>query len=588
MAIYIYGNRIKIERLVLGVITITLGLYLFLKGSNSEPPQVGGHPHQRPKTIQADIDQQYLNYMDSTIKKCPDYTQYSETFHGPPSKGDHKYAYMRPAPKCRTFKSEAVEFVINDLKKKLKDPDLARLVENCLPNTLDTAILWHASSDHKTTKRMVTPQTFIVTGDIHAEWLRDSARQLSVYQPFVKYDKKLQEMIKGAINTQVSYILNSAYCNAFHPPIGSGIKKGTSAIDNVHPQPDWRQVFECKYEIDSLASFLTLLNEYYANSKDASFIDDLWLRAYERILLVLKRESSPTYDKDTGRVLPFYYTFQRDTNIGTETLPLAGTGNPVNYDTGLVRSAFRPSDDACILQFFIPGNMHMLSELKKVRELFLKDDLGISTHTRLSLLIKTTDEFIDSIEKGIEEHGIVDHPRFGKVYAYEVDGYGGSIFMDDANIPSLLAAPDMGYKSVDDEVYQNTRKMLLSKEGNPYYLKGKYFHGIGGPHIGVNNAWPMSLLVAMRTTDSDEEIMEDLQLIMDSTANLGLIHESVHVNSKNGVLFTRSWFAWGNAEFGKTLLHLAAEKPHLLFKPEYAEPYNLHEVLKDFTPSDTK
>ncbi|EGV60682.1 hypothetical protein PSN45_001545 [Yamadazyma tenuis] len=589
MAMYVYGKRIRPERLaVLVVAAVVFTVYLYVYSLPNILPEVVDDKKSSVVSLPRrqgidNIDQQFLEYMDSKVTKCPDYTKYSELSHEPFSKGPLKYAYMRPAPKCRTFVSSAVEYVIDDLKKKLKDEDLGRLVENCLPNTLDTAILWHVPTGEKNTAKQVpTPQTFIVTGDIHAEWLRDSARQMSAYQPFVKYDTKLQELIKGAINTQSLYLWNSPYCNAFHPPTGSGIKKGNSAIDKVHPRPDWRHVFECKYELDSLASFLTLSNEYYANSGDMSFVNDAWLQAYNQILSVLRRESSPTFNQRTGSVLPFYYTFQRDTNIGTETLPLAGTGNPVNYGTGLIRSAFRPSDDACILQFFIPANMHMLTELKTLRTQILNEKLHVDSKLDINAMIATTDTVIKNVEIGINQHGIVDHPIFGKVYAYEVDGYGSSIFMDDANIPSLLAAPDMGYIELENKVYQNTRKMLLSKNGNPYYLKGRYFSGIGGPHIGINNAWPMSLLVAMRTTNDDEEILRDLKLVMESTAGLGLIHESVQVNSRGGNAYTRSWFAWGNSEFGKTILHLAKHKPHLIFKEEYHQPYDIDKVLQEF------
>ena len=193
----------------------------------------------------------------------------------------------------------------------------------------------------------------------------------------------------------------------------------------------------------------------------------------------LAQRKRPSFDEETGQALPFYYSFQRNTNIGSETLPLGGVGNPVNYGTGLIRSAFRPSDDATILQFFVPGNIHMYTELKRARKNFINND----NIPRDRLIVETVDSFIETLSVGIEKYGIINHPEFGKVYAYEVDGYGSATFMDDANIPSLLSIPDLGYKPVDDEVYQNTRKMILSKEGNPYYLKGYYFEGIGGPTL---------------------------------------------------------------------------------------------------------
>lgn len=513
--------------------------------------------------------------------KCPDYVEYSQKPHPPFTQGKYNFPFMRPSLECRTFTSKAVEYLILDLKSKVNSVDLGRLIENCLPNTLDTTILWHKSSltNLNAARRQDYPQTFVVTGDIHAEWLRDAARQLSTYQPLIKYDPELREMIKGAISTQAFYVINSPYCNAFHPPPGSGVKRGNTAMDYVFPHPDWRQVFECKYELDSLASFLTLSNDFYENSDgDISFVNHYWLRALEKLLIVFKRESQPSFDEETGAAIRFYYAFKRQTDIGTETLPLGGVGNPVNYGTGLIRSAFRPSDDASILQFFIPANIHALTELQRLRKNFLNED--VITDKDISVLIETVDHFIDSLTKGIEKYGIVEHPKFGKVYAYEVDGYGSAVFMDDANIPSLLSIPDMGFKPRDDPIYQNTRKMILLKSGNPYYLKGRYFEGIGGPHIGIHNAWPMSLLMRIRTSDDDEEIMENLKAVMDTTAGLGLIHESVNVNSAYGREYTRSWFAWCNSEFGKTILHLAKHKPYLIFKEEFqSEAYKIDEVL---------
>lgn len=539
-----------------------------LKDKPKEDPIESKPEPETPDNYKDEITDDFLAALDAQTKECPHYVEYSKKPHPPFSSGQYKYPYMRPAPKCRTFVSPALEKLVNDLKKKLKDPDLARLVENTLPNTLDTTILWHQPKAEGK-----DPETFVVTGDIHAEWLRDSARQLAVFQPLIKYDEKLRDLIVGAIRTQEKYVIAAPYCNAFHPPPQSRVKPDGSAKDDVRPPPNWNTVFECKYEIDSLASFLTLTNDYVENSGgDINVITSSWIVAYERILGVLNRESQALFDKYTGASVPPFYSFQRKTKIGSETLPLSGAGNPLNYGTGLVRSAFRPSDDATILQFFIPGNAHMVTELKRTLNnilLKLPEPFSVEKH------IFWTKKFIKDIDAGIQEHGIITHSRWGRVYAFEVDGYGSGIFMDDANIPSLLSLPDLGFLDVKDEVYQNTRSMILSKLGNPYYLKGKYFEGIGGPHIGTSNAWPMSLLMRIRTTDDESEIVDNLEKVMATTGSLGLIHESVNVNLPGGEHYTRPWFAWSNSEFGKTILHLAVHKPHLIFKEKYATPYNV-------------
>ncbi|KAH3678456.1 hypothetical protein WICMUC_001473 [Wickerhamomyces mucosus] len=512
------------------------------------------------------------NIVTSDTGKCINYVDYSQQIHGPLSEGELQLPYQRPPERCRTYKSNTVERVLSDLKQRVKNPDLFRLIENALPNTLDTAILWSQVKEEPYS-------AFISTGDIHSEWLRDTARQLSIYQKLTPYEDSLKKLLKGAIHTQSSFVTIAPYCNAFHPPPGSGVKKGDGAIDKVNPRPPWKHVFECKYEIDSLASFLTLSREYYENTQDYEIFDIEWLNALANILTVIRRESSPTFDEN-GNVLPFYYSFQRNTDIGTETLPLAGTGNPVNFGIGLVRSAFRPSDDACIFQFFIPGNAHLQVELEKIYKIMKSVEHKIPTFdNQLPKMLDDVNNYAKLIKESIYKHAVIEHPEFGKVFAFEIDGYGGAVFMDDANIPSLLSLPDLGFLEKTDAIYQNTRKMILSKRGNPYFLEGKYFKGIGGPHIGIHSAWPMSLLVQIRTSDNETEILESLDLVLKNTGDLGLIHESVNVASPGGYDYTRPWFSWANSEFGKTILDLAKRKPHLIFKDEYKKiPYDIENL----------
>lgn len=476
---------------------------------------------------------------------CEDYTSYSQRRHPPFSNGPLHLPSQRPPKHCRKFRSQVVDDFIVDLQSKIQDDDLGKLIENTLPNTLDTAILWFNNDT-------ASPRTFISTGDIHAEWLRDSSRQLSVYMKFIDKDPNLSLMIKGAILQQAEFIQLAPYCNAFHAPEKSKVERKPSSIDDVFPIPDWDQVYECKWELDSLGSFLELSNEYIENSHDWSLVKDkVWLNAVETVLNVLERQSQPTFDSN-GSLSPFTYTFKRETKIGTETLPLDGSGNPVNGGTGLIRSAFRPSDDSNIYQLFVPANAQMLCQLRKIGS-SLPKEMG-----KRALVI------LNGIESGLQTHAIINHPIFGKVYAYEIDGFGGQNIMDDANIPSLLSLPDFGYGTIHDEIYQNTRKMVLSKKGNPYYLQGEHFSGVGGPHVGLKRAWPMSLLIQIRTSEDDDEIKELLKLLKTSTGGLGLMHEGINVDVINGDDYTRSWFSWCNSEFGKTILDLLERKPHLV------------------------
>lgn len=416
------------------------------------------------------------------------------------------------------------------MNEKMLDPDLARIFENAFPNTLDTTVRWHVDGlDEPHLKssygidrgKWRGAQSFIVTGDINAEWLRDSTNQLAQYQKLAKKDKAIERLILGAVNTQAEYVIESPYCNAFQPPDPSRLPPTDNGQqDAVHPVYEPSKVFECKYELDSLAHFLSLTNQFYKHTGNTEFLTSRWYIALDTLLNVLDEQGKPTFNPQTGAFEVNQYNFRRRTDAGTETLSLSGNGNPLNWGTGLIRSAFRPSDDATILGFFIPANAMMSVELKRTAEMLAK--VG---KPALAKILKSRGE---AIEKGVWEHGVVAHKKYGNVFAFEVDGYGSAILMDDANLPSLLALPLLGFVTTEDETYQNTRRMILEKEGNPYYLTGKAFHGIGGPHIGLEHAWPMSLLVQAMTSDDDKEIVAILSAVKRASP-LGLIHESINV-----------------------------------------------------------
>jgi len=510
-----------------------------------------------------------------------------------------KVPFQRPSILCRTFESAQVEETIDYMKSNMIDQDLAEIFENAFPNTIDTTIRWHTDGsqviDVDERESIVGhqwqgPQSFIVTGDINAEWLRDSTNQLAQYQRLAKKDPAIHNLILGAINTQAEFVIESPYSNAFQPPPPSGLEAsyGIGTQDAVHPASDPSRVFESKYELDSLAAFLSLGNQFYNHTGSTLFLTSRWYTALDTLLTTLDEQSQSTFDPESGSLGLNMYYFNRHTDSGTETLNLRGHGNPLNSGTGLVRSAFRPSDDACILQFLIPANAMMVVELRRTATI-----LSVAGKTTLS---KDLLSRAKSIEEGIYKHGVVEHKAFGKVFAYEVDGYGSAIFMDDANVPSLLSLPLLGFIDRDDKLYQNTRKMILSRKGNPYYLEGLAFKGIGGPHIGLRSAWPISVLVQAMTSDDDEEIKSCLKLVKRASP-LGVIHESVNVDNERDYtrkchylffrffffLFERiscvvddliigPWFAWANSVFAQTILDLAERKPHLLFG-ENAKPY---------------
>jgi uncharacterized protein len=373
------------------------------------------------------------------------------------------------------------------------DPDLGQLFQNTLPNTLDTTIAWHVTSTPSSNPSLSSkhprhhsaqwngPHSFIVTGDINAEWLRDSTNQLAPYLKLAKYDSSLQTLILGAINTQVEFVIQSPYCNAFHAPQPSGLKREQDVFqafhnpDEVHPGVDDDVVFECKYELDSLAHFLSLGSQYFEHTGLTDHLTNRWYLALDAILQVLDGQSRPTFDTN-GQYQANQYSFTRLTRTSTETLGLSGMGNPLNSGTGLIRSAFRPSDDATVLGFFIPPNAMIAVQLSKTANAIAATDNANKT------LIEELRSRSARLTAAVREYGVVNHKRYGEVFAFEVDGYGSHVIMDDANIPSLLSLPYLGFLGTTDPVYRNTRKMILSQSGNPYYLNGTEFHGIGGPH----------------------------------------------------------------------------------------------------------
>lgn len=503
----------------------------------------------------------FLSFLSSipilALAQCPEYIDYARQVHEPLSSGKYKLAYQRPSEECRTFKSRVLEDTLTRMESVVEDPDLYRLFQNAYPNTLDTAIKWKGYSANNAEEEL----TFIITGDINAMWLRDSSNQMQSYLPLLNASRdpnSIASLYRGVINLQARYLLSSPYCNSFQPPVESGIKRATNdaaSQDSVYPPYSNDTVFECKYELDSLAAFLQISADYYNATGDHEFFKRFqWIRAVEAILDVAHDMMRPTYGSD-GAVLENPYSFTRYTTRATETFSNDGIGNPVANGTGLIRSGFRPSDDATILQLFIPANMMFSAYLDLTAGIMNQLNTGKSGSLAQRMI-----DLSKSLRDAIEKHGTIYHPTYGKIYAFEVDGFGGSIIMDDANIPSLLSAPFFGYK-VDLETYANTRALVVS-ETNPYFMRGPVISAVGGPHQGLGMAWPMASIVRILTSDNDEEITSELRQILRSTAGLGLIHESVFSFDQNR--WTRQWFSWANGLFGQMILNLEGRKPGIL------------------------
>jgi len=331
------------------------------------------------------------------------------------------------------------------------------------------------------------------------------------------------------------------------------------------------KVFERKYELDSLAAFLKLSNQYHnAMPHDLSPYDAHWRGAVELAVQAMRGMQTATEDD------PGIYRFQRTTTAPTDTL-WQGTGFPGAW-TGMIRSAFRPSDDACTYPFLVPANAMAVVELRGVSKLLdtlsLQDDPSSSPSSSIpcpgcSDLGKEASSLANEVDQGIREYGRLTRPLRGirsegspSPFAYEVDGYGNELFMDDANVPSLLSLPYLGYTAVDDEAYLATRRGVLSGAHNPYFFNGTAAAGIGSPHTGLGNIWYMGIIMRALTSTEEGEITACLEMLKKAGAPTGFMHESF--NKDNIGVFTRQWFSWANSLFGELILTLAQHKPHLL------------------------
>ncbi|KAI5120497.1 hypothetical protein M0805_000082 [Coniferiporia weirii] len=473
--------------------------------------------------------------------QCPDYTTFSQSPQGNNSAGPLALPYMRPSPECRTFNSSSVEKVIVDMKARLKDPDIARLFENTFPNTLDTTVKYFNATENI---------AFIITGDITAQWLRDTANQFAHYYSLLGQDKELATLVKAVIHNEARYISEYPYCGAFQPPPESGLAptvNGYATGVTVNPPVNNNTVYECKYEIDSLCGFLKLSRSYYASTNDSSILNSEWLTAISQIFRVIDEQSQGSWDEDFNFIS--YYNWTGGNGALSPAVPNGGNGEPKGY-SGLVGTHHRPSDDLSTFAFLTPANAMLAVELTNLANML--ESAG--QFSNISTLARNISSRVTSaIWNTTVENGI---------FAYETNGLGSRYVMDDANVPSLLSLPYLGFLNKTDPTYLATRKVVLSR-GNPYYAKGANFFGIGGPHVDAWNVWPMSLISSIYGTDDDDEITSTLYTIANNTMGLGLIHESISIYDASD--YTRPWFAWVNSYFAEMLLDLAQRKPGLIF-----------------------
>jgi hypothetical protein len=447
-----------------------------------------------------------------------------------PLAGAAEFASRRPAPQARRFTSEAVESVITSAKRSIADPEVAWLFENCYPNTLDTTVEYSEANGR--------PDTFVITGDIHAMWLRDSTAQVWPYLPLATKDEKLRKLLAGVVHRQTKCILIDPYANAFNlGPTGSEwAKDRTRMLPELH---------ERKWEIDSLCYAVRLAHGYWKATGDTSIFTADWKQAAALIVKTFREQQR----KDTAGP----YRFQRLTTVPTDSLPNGGYGNPA-VPCGLIRSGFRPSDDACIFPYLIPSNFFAATSLDQLAEIHAKvsaDEAAARDARSLAAEVRAA----------LEKHATAQHPRFGRIYAFEVDAYGSVLLMDDCGIPGLLSMPYLGCMTASDPVYRNTRAFALS-EANPFYYRGTAGEGLGSPHSGLDMIWPMGIIARALTSTTESEIAFCLKSLKQTHAGTGFMHEAFHKD--DAAKFTRKWFAWANTLYGELVLKVLDKHPRLL------------------------
>ncbi|HFI0364022.1 TPA: glycoside hydrolase family 125 protein [Streptococcus suis] len=417
------------------------------------------------------------------------------------------------------YTKEIIENWLTGIQKKTADhPSWGSVFERCYTDTLD-----------RTISQLEDGTTFVLTGDIPAMWLRDSTAQVKPYLALAGKDETLRQMIVGLVERQMAFILMDPYANAFNQAAnGRGHQ-----TDHTQMGP-W--IWERKYEVDSLCYPLQLAYLLWKATGETSHFNQTFFGAAEKIVQLWKmeqhHENSP-------------YSFERDTDRLEDTLTHQGKGAPCAY-TGMTWSGFRPSDDACIYPYLIPSNMFavvVLGYLGEIAEQFSSEEF--------SDLAEGARRLAQEIDQGIRTFGLTKNQAGETIFAYEVDGLGNQSIMDDPNVPSLLAAPYLGYCQKDDPIYLATRRTILSQE-NPYYYEGDYAAGLGSSHTFYRYIWPIALAIQGLTTDDKEEKARLLDTMVACDGGTGLMHESFHVDDPT--LYSREWFSWANMMFCELVL----------------------------------
>lgn len=417
-----------------------------------------------------------------------------------------------------------------DLKEVARKLD-AYAASKKLPSAQSTALFHNIFSDaiKNATDKGPDDTYFVATGDIPAMWLRDATFQVLPYLEVLDEIPELKEIILGVLKLELRYVQHDPYANAFNQT-ASGAHWSDDETDILVSDLVW----ERKFEIDSLCAPLFLALKYYQKTGEVALFDEEFWQTVELIV--------QTFETEQHHETSSYY-FKRENCPATDTLVNDGRGTPVGY-TGMIWCGFRPSDDACQYGYHVPSNMYAISVLQPLLALI---------PAQLAQLKHRIEQLITAVQHGIEEFAIITLPNKQQIYAYEVDGLGNVNLMDDANVPSLLSLPFLGYLDSEDTLYQATRDFILSPQ-NPYYYQGKILERIGSSHTPKRYVWPVSLAMEGLTTRDVLVKAAKLQAIAMTENQTKQCHESVHVDDP--AQYTREWFSWSNMTFCQLALEV--------------------------------
>ncbi len=432
---------------------------------------------------------------------------------------------MTEEQKCNEEKKKGLRFRLNDdkfhaLRARVREyasslgEKAGETFYKCFFSTIDTTC--HYEEDGG---------VFVVTGDIPAMWLRDSAAQVMQYLHFTD-DEEVRDLIKGVLKKQSYFIGYDTYANAFMKDAYQ-----VSAWDGKWLTDRWgKLIWERKFELDSLCYPLFLACKYYERTKDASIFTREFLWAFEQI------ETTVWIERKHSERSTYYCRFwNKPPTVGKDVNP--------ESEKGLVWTGYRPSDDACRYPYHIPDNMFLVSALYKLSIIY--KEIGQPEYA------ERCEKLVNELRTLIDKYGVVEDSEYGKVYVSETDCLGNYHIDDDANIPSLLSIPYLEYPFMDKEIYANTRKLILSKR-NQYYYEGKALKGIGSPHTPANRVWHLAVAMQGITSDNEEEIANCYQMLISTTDGEGYMHEGVDCNEPSK--YSRPWFAWANSVFADFVL----------------------------------